>query len=332
MDLSIIGYDPAGSWKQTVAAVDELSAWRNPAGITWINVDGLDDPVAINRLAEVYKIHPLTVEDILNTEQRPKAEEFDGYLFISFKAIRRKVSSSTASSREDELVFDQVGLVIRESTVISFQELPGDPFDGIRRRILNNGGRVRRMGADYLAYILMDAVVDEYFSTLEYIGAQIEDFEDRAVDDRDDAFIPDLQKTKQHLLHVRRVIWPLRESLSLLLKLESPLLSDELGPFFKDLYENVIQAAETVETYRELMAGVMEVNLSVVSARMNKVMKVLTIISTLFIPLTFIVGVYGMNFSHMPELGYRYAYPITWGVMLLIAGGMLVFFKRRGWF
>jgi magnesium transporter len=329
MDLSIIGYDPVGSWKKTAATVDELLNFQNPAGITWINVDGLNDPAAINRLAEVYKIHPLTVEDILNTGQRPKVEEFEHYLFISFKAIRRK---GTDAADRDDLVFDQVSLVVRENTVISFQELPGDPFDGIRKRILNNGGRVRKMGSDYLAYVLMDAVVDEYFSTLEHIGAEIENFEDRAVDDRDDNFIPDLQKIKQQLLHVRRVIWPLRESLSLLLKLESPLLSAELGPFFKDLYENVIQAAETVETYRELTSGVMEVNLSVVSARMNKVMKVLTIISTLFIPLTFIVGVYGMNFAHMPELGYRYAYPITWGIMLLIAGGMIMFFKRRDWF
>jgi magnesium transporter len=152
------------------------------------------------------------------------------------------------------------------------------------------------------------------------------------MNDSDNAFIPDIQAVKQQLLHVRRIIWPLRESLSLLLKLESPLLSDELEPFFKDLYENVIQAAETLETYRELVSGVMEVNLSAVSARLNKVMKVLTIISTLFIPLTFVVGVYGMNFRFMPELEYRYAYPITWGIMLVIAVGMLIFFKRRGWF
>ncbi|MDR3336030.1 MAG: magnesium/cobalt transporter CorA [Treponema sp.] len=344
MDLSIIGYDPVGSWKQTAATVEELLSYKNPAGITWINVDGLDNFEAIHRLAEVYNIHALTVEDILNTEQRPKVEEFDHYLFISFKAISRKEDRppvpAEGGSREGkrfalpekDLIFDQVSLVIREDTVISFQELPGDPFDGIRKRILNNIGRVRKMGADYLSYVLMDAVVDEYFSILEHIGVRIEDFEDRAVDDRDANFIPELQKIKQQLLHIRRVIWPLRESLSLLLKMESPLLNDELDPFFKDLYENVIQAAETVETYRELVSGVMEVNFSVVSARMNNVMKVLTIISTLFIPLTFIVGVYGMNFKYMPELDYPYAYAITWGIMLLIAGGMLIFFKRRDWF
>jgi magnesium transporter len=324
MDLSIIGYDPAGAWKKTAAAVDELLLFKNPAGITWVNVDGLDDAGAINRLAEFFHIHPLTVEDILNTEQRPKLEEFESYLFISFKAIGRKPDGG--------LDFDQISLVILKDVVISFQGTPGDFFEGIRRRILNNAGRIRRLGADYLTYVLMDSIVDEYFSVLEHIGADIEDFEDRAMNDRDSAFIPDIQAVKQQLLHVRRIIWPLRESLSMLLKLESPLLSGELEPFFKDLYENVIQAAETLETYRELMSGVMEVNLSAVSARMNKVMKVLTIISTLFIPLTFIVGVYGMNFRFMPELEYRYAYPVTWGIMLAIAAGMLIFFKRRGWF
>ncbi|MDR1411884.1 MAG: magnesium/cobalt transporter CorA [Spirochaetaceae bacterium] len=324
MDISIIGYDPVGAWKRSAGTVDKLLESRNPAGITWINVDGLDDAGAINSLAEFFKIHPLTVEDILSTEQRPKLEEFERYLFISVRAVSRNA--------DGDLCFDQVSFVILKDAVISFQGSPGDPFEGIRRRILDNVGRIRRMGADYLAYVLIDSIVDEYFSVLEHIGTGIENFEERAADDSDSDFIPDIQKVKQQLLHVRRVVWPLRESLSLLLRLESPLLSGELGPFFKDLYENSIQAAETIETYRELVTGIMEMNLSAVSARMNKVMKVLTIISTLFIPLTFIVGVYGMNFKFMPELEYRYAYPITWGVMLAIVIGMLAFFKRRGWF
>jgi magnesium transporter len=252
-------------------------------------------------------------------------EEFEKYLFISLKAIGQ-------SQNDGELVFDHTSLVVLENTVISFQEFPRDSFDGIRKRIMNNLGRVRKMGTDYLAYTLLDSVVDAYFIILDALGDSIEDFEERAIDDNDKDFIPDMQKIKQKLLHIRRAIWPLRESLSLLLRMECPLISGDLAPFFKDLQENSIQAAETVETYRELMAGVMEVNLSVMSNRMNNVMKVLTIISTLFIPLTFIVGVYGMNFVHMPELQHPYAYPITWGIMVLIAGGMLIFFKRRHWF
>jgi magnesium transporter len=323
MDLSIIGYDPVGAWVKKANSVDELLGHINPSGITWINIEGLDDAGAVNRLAECFKIHPLTVEDILNPSQRPKVEEFDEYLFITLKSINPESGG--------ELVFEQISLVLMGTTVITFQEIPGDSFDGIRKRILNNGGRVRRMGADYLAYSLIDAVVDEYFHVLDALGQGIDDVEDRAMDERDNDFIPNIQRIRQKLLRVRRAVWPLRESLFLLLRLESALISDELKPFLKDLQENVIQAVETVETYREVMAGVMELNLSRASNRMNQVMKVLTIISTIFIPLTFIVGVYGMNFRFMPELELPWAYPATWGVMLLIAGGMLLFFKKRRW-
>lgn len=322
--LSLIGYDSSQAWIKSADTVDELLAYKNPSGITWINVNGLKDSAAIARLAEIYGIHPLTVEDILDTGQRPKLEEFDDYLFFIFKYLHIQ--------GKDELVSEQISMVFTENTVITFQEMAGDPFGGIRRRILNNGGRVRKLGADYLAYGLLDSVVDAYFLVLDDMGTRIEDFEDRAMDEKDESFMPDIQRTKQDLLKIRRIVWPLRESLSLLPQMSPSFIHEELGPFVKDLHDNVIQVAETLETYRELIAGVMEVNLSAVSNRMNQVMKVLTIISTLFIPLTFIVGVYGMNFAFMPELQYPYAYPITWGGMILIALGMLIFFKHRRWF
>jgi magnesium transporter len=321
MNLSIIGYDPAGAWKKEADTLEELLAHKNPAGITWINVECLDRPEYIQSLAEAYRIHSLTVEDILDAAQRPKVEEFDDYLFITLKAV----------SPAEKLDLEHISLVLTSDTVITFQEKAGDYFDGIRKRILNNAGRIRRMGADYLAYLLIDAVVDEYFAVLDGLGAGLEEFEDRAVDENDETLIKDVQGFKRDLLRVRRVIWPLRESLSLLTHLDSWQMGDELDPFLKDLHDHVIQAAETVESYRELMAGIMEVNLSAVSNRMNKVMKVLTIISTIFIPLTFIAGVYGMNFRFMPELEIPWAYPLIWGVMSIIALGMLLFFKRRRW-
>jgi magnesium transporter len=321
MNLSIIGYDPIGAWMKKTADLEELLTYRNTAGITWINVECLDQPQAIHSLSEYYRIHPLTAEDILDTGQRPKVEEFDEYLFITLKAV----------NPADTLEFEHISLVLMTDTVITFQEKTGDYFDGIRKRILNNAGRIRRMSADYLAYLLIDAVVDEYFTVLDFLGSEIENFEDRAIDELNENLMPDIQKFKQDLLRVRRVIWPLRESLSLLPHLESRRLGEDLGPFLKDLHDHVIQAAETVETYRELMAGVMEVNLAALSNRMNKVMKVLTIISTIFIPLTFIVGVYGMNFRFMPELDQPWAYPLIWGIMAVIALGMLIFFKRRRW-
>ena len=341
MDLSIITYDSTGAWRKSAASVEELLALYSPVErpenhgkISWINVDGFENPDAVNRIALAFNIHPLTVEDILDVEQRPKVEEFDNYLFILLKSVSPepfKPSGEAAGAEPGMLDFEQISLILKENTVISFQEKTGDYFDGIRKRILNNGGRIRRMGADYLAYALMDAVVDEYFVILDTLGSNIEEFEDRAIDQSDKNFIRDLQKTKRDLLRTRRIIWPLRESLSTLMRMETAKLSGELEPFIKDLQGNVIQAAETVETYRELIAGLMEVNLSTVSNRMNGIMKVLTIISTIFIPLTFIVGVYGMNFEYMPELSSPLAYPIVWGLMVLIAVIMLVLFKIRRW-
>jgi magnesium transporter len=329
VDLSLIGYDPAGAWVKSASTAEELLSYKNPAGISWINVDGTEPSPELSRLAQAFRIHPLTVEDILDTKQRPKVEEFDDYLFIILKSVNPEPFESAYG--EKELSFEQISLVITGDTVISFQEKPGDYFDGIRKRILNNAGRIRRMGTDYLAWMIMDAVVDEYFAILDILGAGIEEVEDRAMDQNDRDFIQDIQTVKRNLLRIRRATWPLRESFAVLSRLESGLISEELGPFLKDLHDNILRAGETVETYRELIAGVMEVNLSTVSNRMNSIMKVLTIISTIFIPLTFIVGVYGMNFSHMPELQYPYAYPIIWGIMILIALGMLIYFKRRHW-
>jgi magnesium transporter len=327
MDLSLIGYDPAGAWIKKEPTVDELLQHKNPAGLTWINMDGLDKTAEVNRLAEVFRIHPLTVEDILDTDHRPKVEEFDDYLFIVLKSV----AAEPEEKKREDIAFEQISLVVAENTVISFQERAGDYFDGIRKRILNNAGRIRRMGTGYLAWAIMDAVVDRYFVFLDSIGGEIEEFEARAMDEKDQAIIPDIQRIKQNLLRVRRVVWPLRENIQILMRLDLGWMPAEMAPFFKDLHDNVIQAAESVETYRELTAGVIEVNLSASSNRLNNVMKVLTIISTIFIPLTFIVGVYGMNFKVMPELEYPPAYPIVWAVMILIALGMLIFFKIRRW-
>jgi magnesium transporter len=327
MDLSLIGYDPAGAWIKKAESAEEILCHRNPAGITWINMDGLEKSAELNRLAEAFRIHPLTVEDILDTDHRPKVEEFDDYVFIVLKSI----GVGPGDGGDGELNFEQISLVVTENTVISFQEKPGDYFDGIRKRILNNAGRIRRMGSVYLAWAIMDAVVDRYFVFLDVIGGGIEEFEERAMDEKDQAIIPDIQKIKQNLIRVRRVVWPLRENIQIMMRLDSEWIPAEMTPFFKDLHDNVIQAADNVETYRELIAGVIEVNLSAISNRLNNVMKVLTIISTIFIPLTFIVGVYGMNFKFMPELEFPLAYPITWAVMILIAIGMLIFFKIRRW-
>lgn len=331
MRLSVIGYDPIGTWTRTAPDVDELLRFRNPGGVTWINVNGLKDGEAISRLASAYGIHPLTVEDILNTEHRPKIEAFEDYLFITLKAIAWKEARDPEAGEPSGTEYEQISIVLTRDTVITFQEVPGDSFDPIRKRIEANLGRIRRMGTDYLAYALVDSIVDGYFVVFEHLGTILESYETRAIEESGAQFMRELQSVKLEVMRMRRSIWPLRESVAALLRLESDLVSDELSPFLKDLHDNAVQAAETVENYRELIAGILEVNLSSMSNRMNEVMKVLTIISTIFIPLTFIAGVYGMNFRHMPELETSWGYPAAWGAMGIIAGGMVVYFKKRKW-
>ncbi len=324
MKLSIIGYDPVGYWMKDAKSIDELLSYRNPAGVTWINVTGLKDSAALAQLAERLKIHPLTLEDILNTEQRPKVEEFDDYMFCIMKLIKWNNDSGPH--------FEQLSLILTsDNTLITFQENPNSIYDSIFRRITNNNNKIRKMGADFLAYGVMDLTVDAYFEVLDFMGNHIEEFELRAMDDTDKSFMADLQKTKQHLMQVRRAIWPLRENISFVLRLEAPLINDELDPFLKDLQDHVLQIIESVENNRELLEGILDVNLSSISNRMNSIMKVLTIVSTIFIPLTFIAGVYGMNFRNMPELEYNYAYPITIIVMVGIALGMILIFKKKKW-
>ncbi len=268
-------------------------------------------------------IHPLTLEDILNTEQRPKAEEFDDYLFCSMKMIHW---------HDDGPEFEQISLVVKnDNTLISFQEKPNMLYQSIFRKIINNNSRVRKMGVDFLAYEIMDIIVDSYFEVLDRMGNIIEEFELRAMDESDQNFMTDLQKSKQSLMQIRRAIWPLRENIAYIIRMEDSFIGDELNPFFKDIQDNVVQIIETVETNRELLEGILDVNLSALSTRMNRVMKVLTIVSTIFIPLTFIAGVYGMNFRYMPELEQTYAYPICIAVMLLISLGMILIFKKKKW-
>jgi magnesium transporter len=331
MRLSVIGYDPIGSWTKSAPTVDELLQYRNPGGVNWININGLMDSDSISRITAAYGIHPLTVEDILNTEHRPKIEEFEDYLFITLKAITWREAAAPESGEASGTEYEQISIIFTKDTVITFQEAPGDCFDPIRKRIEANLGRIRKMGPDYLAYGLVDSIVDSYFIVLERLGTILEDYETRALEETGAEFMRELQAVKQEVVRMRRSVWPLRESVAALLRLESELVSEELAPFLKDLHDNVVQAAETIENYRELVAGILEVNLSVMSNRMNEVMKVLTIISTIFIPLTFIAGVYGMNFRFMPELEFPLGYPVVWGTMGAIAVGMILFFKRRKW-
>lgn len=323
--VDVIDYTSTGFNEQKNVSVRRCRDTAKTAGVTWINVNGIHDVGLIEALGKCLNLHPLTMEDIVNTSQRPKAEVFPDYIFVVLKMI-----SFNEARRQVEM--EHVSLILGANFVVSFQEDEGDLFDAVRTRIRSAKGRIRSMGADYLAYALMDAVVDHYFLTVERIGDHIEDFDDRILADPRPEDLQEIHLLKRDILGLRKAVWPLREEVSTLEKTESPLIRSETRVFLRDLYDHTIQVIDMVETFRDILGGMHDTYLSSLSNRMNEVMKVLTVIATLFIPLTFIAGVYGMNFEYMPELKWRWGYGLVWGVMLAVGMGMVCYFRKKKWF
>ena len=304
--------------------LEGLEAICGGKGVSWLNVCGLADVDVMERIGQRLGIHRLVLQNVLHTGQRPTAEVYDGYIFLAMRMIKYREIGSYLDS-------EQVSMILGPDYVITFQEKPGDVFDGLRQRIRNAEGCIRSSGADYLAYAIVDSVVDHYFLALENLGEEVENLEDRVITRRDRLSIARIHRLKRKLIFLRKSAWPLREELGVLLRGEHPLLSPEAVPYFRDLYGHTVEVMDTVETFRDMASGLLEVYLSSQSNRLNEVMKVLTIIATIFIPITFISGVYGMNFRHMPELELPWAYPATLGLCVLIAAGMLGWFRRKGW-
>ncbi len=293
-------------------------------GITWINIDGVHHIPLAEKVGELFGIHPLVLEDIMNTEQRPKMEEHDNFLFFSMKML-------SLSGKNNELLVEQVSMLLGKDLVITFQESPGDVFEPVRNRIRHGKGRIRKQKADYLAYALIDALVDNYFVILEKVGEEIEDLERLILKQTNAEPIPRIHALKGHMLLVRRAAWPMRELVNNFEKSESVWLEASTRIFLRDVYDHTIQIIDSVEVSRELVSGLLDMHLSSLSNKTNKVMKLLTIISTIFIPLTFIAGVYGMNFDYMPELRWEWGYPAILALMFLAAITMLWFFRRKKW-
>ncbi|MEX1058620.1 MAG: magnesium/cobalt transporter CorA, partial [Natronospirillum sp.] len=304
-------------------SVSDCTSYHAPETISWLNIDGVHKASVIETLGKTFDLHPLVMEDILNTDQRAKIEDYDGYLFIVLKMLRFDLDSQQIQS-------EQLSLVLGDHFVLSLQEHPGDVFDGVRQR-LRLGRRVRFVHTDYLAYALIDAVVDHYFILLEQLGDQIEALEDEVISNPQPSTLGKIHHFKREMLLMRKSIWPLRETLSKLYRDDSPLIEESTQPFLRDVHDHTMHIMETIDTLRELLVGMLDLYMSSVSQRMNQVMKVLTIIATLFMPLTFIAGVYGMNFEHMPELSWPWAYPAALLVMLIMAVGLLYGFRRKGW-
>jgi len=278
----------------------------------------------IEKIGTHFGIHPLVLEDIVNTGQRPKMEDFEDYIFLVVKML-------TCDQSQSDMNTEQVSLLLGPNFVISFQERQGDVFDSIRDRIRNSKGRIRKEGADYLAYVLLDAVVDGYFIVLESLGERIETLEDQVIENPTTETLQVINGLKREMIVLRRSVWPLREVIGALERGGSALIHKATGTYLRDVYDHTIQVADTIDSYRDMIIGTRDTYLSSLSNRMNEVMKVLTIIATIFIPMTFIAGIYGMNFQFMPELGWRWSYFVVWGVMIAVAGVMIAYFKRKDW-
>jgi magnesium transporter len=324
--ITLIDYNEQGFQQKEVEKVEECFVFKETATVTWINIDGVHDGGIIGRIGECYGIHPLIVEDIMTTAERPKMEDLGNYIYIVLRML-----SSDKGSREVQS--EQVSLIVGPNFVISFQESAslGDVFDPVRDKIRTGKGRMRKMGADYLAYALIDAIVDNYFIVLEKLGERVEDLEEELVTNPVQETLHEIHNLKREMIYVRKSVWPLREVISALERAESALIKETTDIFLRDVYDHTIQVIDTIETYRDMLSGMLDMYLSSVSNRMNQVMKVLTIIATIFIPLTFIAGVYGMNFRYMPELTWRYGYFLVWGIMLAIGVVMVIIFKKKKW-
>jgi magnesium transporter len=293
-------------------------------GVSWLNVSGIHEVETIEKIGINLDLHPLIIEDILNTSHRPKQEDLGHYLFIVLKMLYY-------DKTEQEVKSEHVSFILGANFVVTFQEQEGDVFNPIRERLKNIRGKIRKKGPDYLLYALMDTVVDNYFLVLEALGEEIEGLEDRLLEKPDPEILHIVHKLKREMIYMRRAVWPLRELINGLLKSESKLIEENTNIFLRDVYDHTIQVIETADTYRDMVSGLQDLYLSSVSNKMNEVMKVLTIIATIFIPLTFIAGIYGMNFEFMPELKWKMGYFFIWGVMVALVAVMVIYFKRKKW-
>jgi magnesium transporter len=327
--ITLIDYDAEHVVEREITSFDDCVEFKDTKSVTWVNIEGVHDVSIIERIGECFGLHPLIMEDVMNTEQRPKLEEYDGYMYIVVRMLYERPGDDEDTMEIDS---EQVSLIIGPNLLFTFLEDPGDVFDPVRKRIRENRGRVRKHGTDYLAYTLIDVIVDNYFAVLERFGDLTEDLEQDVMGSPVRETLVQIQQMKRAMIQVRRAIWPLRDVVNTMLRGGSPLIKKTTIVFLRDVYDHVIRVVDIVETQREMLGGLMDIYLSSVSNRMNEVMKVLTVIATVFIPLTFIVGVYGMNFDNIPELHWAHGYWYVWAIMLSVGLVMLLYFRRRKWF
>lgn len=323
--IRVLAYNSEKLIEKELNSIEECVAFKDRSGLNlWINVDGLDRVEIIEKLGSYFNIHPLTLEDVLHTGQRPKMDDYGSYIYTVLKMM-------LLDEDKEEIVTDQVSIIFGSNYILSFQEREVDIFNPLRERLKNPASRLRRGGVDYLAYGLIDAVVDNYFLILEHFGEKIEDLEEELIISPRPETIKSIQNYKRDMIILRKSVWPLRELINGLQRSESELIKETTRIYLRDIYDHTIQVIDSIETYRDILSSMVDVYLSSLSYRMNDVMKVLTVIATIFIPLTFIAGVYGMNFDYMPELEWRWGYPAVMVFMTTVGITMFTYFKKKRW-
>ncbi|MBI5178764.1 MAG: magnesium/cobalt transporter CorA [Nitrospinae bacterium] len=322
--ITVFEFDSENMTERRIASPDDFIPFKDFSGVTWVSVEGIHDVLAVEKICAAFGVHPLVIEDILNTSQRPKTEDYGDYLYVVLKVF-------SFSEEDGELLTDQVSLILGRGFVLSFEEARHDVMNPVRERLRKKKGRVRTHGADYLVYTLLDTIVDSYTVVTEDMEEDMDLIEEELMGSGSDKVVESIHSMKRALIHMRKSVWPLREAVNLLYRGSSPLITADTRTYMRDLYDHTIFVLDTQETLREILSVMLDVYLTTINNRTNEVMKVLTVLATIFMPLTFLAGVYGMNFRYLPELEMHYGYHIFWVVSFLITAVMIYFFRKKNW-
>lgn len=322
--ITIIDYNKDTIEEQTVESIEQILQCREKDTVTWVNIEGLGNIELVGAIGELFNIHPLVLEDILNTHQRPKIEEYDDYLYCVLKGI-------ALAEGEFKIEYEQISILILHDFVFTFKEKQDEIFEPVRRRLRSSKGHFRSQGADYLAYVILDTIVDSYFALQDSLDEIVDSIEEELLIEPGTETLVNIQAVKRELIYIRKSISPLRELLNAILRSESPLIERKTLIYFRDISDHVLRISEAIESTRDMVAGLLDIYITSISNRMNEIMKVLTVFASIFIPLTFIAGIYGMNFEYMPELKWKWAYPVLWLAFIIIPAVLLVYFKKKKW-